>query len=645
MMTAGFDGFYSSNEDGRRGSVSLGLSSRRVAVSFTGGTERFGDYRAGKNFRETSQPFYDSGRIDQADTIDDPFGFRFNRFPDPFNAPFTRTSAIVSNSGMQGSSANLAAAVRLSANQTVEVKYQRRRAENVGFPDFIQPAFFQNITLPWSQHDKVSATYAATNVTPWLTKLRATVYYQKQDRLLHNDFPVQFPVPTAVTFFPITVFRLNILSDTRQQVATPGVELQATFLTHPNNVLTAGVTIFSDRSEDERTTSTTTTQIGRVALGQFGPAATVFAAPIVLGPADIQHPTRVPNARFRDTGLFLHDEWTASSDVRLTAGLRVDGYRVTTENTPGYDIEQLIAGAVPAIGRATLPNVAGDKVTRTAFTGEAGVVIRPDHAVSLFGHYARSYRHANLEELLFSGPATTGNIVPNVTVKPEKGHNLDVGTRLRFAKFTGSLSYFNNTYRDFISTEIVARLADGDSVSQAINLARVRIQGVEAEGTAPFVTGAADVAALRERVVQPRHGARRLDAALGHVARRRAAGQHHAVEGRGWPARRRTGRSGGGRVTASARQPKVTRVSPLLEDSEFLIAQDLFGLGGVLHSSPGPRLRLAEWRTSPRSHPLSRQPHGRVLPRALPVRPRTRTVRVARAEDSRRTLDAVSEWV
>ena len=41
---------------------------------------------------------------------------------------------------------------------------------------------------------------------------------------------MQFPAPTAGTFFPINVFRLNILSDTRQQVWTPGVDVQATFL-------------------------------------------------------------------------------------------------------------------------------------------------------------------------------------------------------------------------------------------------------------------------------------------------------------------------------------------------------------------------------------------------------------------------------
>lgn len=113
--------------------------------------------------------------------------------------------------------------------------------------------------------------------------MSATAYFQTQDRLLRNDFPVQFPAPTAGSFFPISVFRLNILSDTRQQVSTPGLDLQATFLAHPKNVLTAGITVFQDRSEDDRVTTTQTTQIGRVALGQFRPAATVFAAPLVLG--------------------------------------------------------------------------------------------------------------------------------------------------------------------------------------------------------------------------------------------------------------------------------------------------------------------------------------------------------------------------
>jgi hemoglobin/transferrin/lactoferrin receptor protein len=576
-MTAGFDGFFSSNEDGRRGTVRLGLSNRQVAVSFMGGTERFADYRAGRDFGESSAALHASGVLDQADTIDDNFGFRFGRFPDPFNAPFTRTSAVIANSRMTGSSANIAGIGRLSANQTLELKYQRRRAENIGFPDFAQPFFFQGISLPWSRFDKTSVTYTATNLTPWFAKLTATAYYQRQDRLLRNDFSVQFPAPTAVTFFPITVFRLNILSDTRQQVTTPGLDLQATFLDSARNVITAGITLLTDRSEDARTTTTTTTQIGNVALGARGPAANVFAAPVVLGPPSVSSPVRVPNARFRDVGVFLHDEWMASPELRVTGGLRIDRYVVKTENTPGYEIETLVSGAAPAIDRATLPNITGDRVARSAFTGEAGVVYRAERPVSGFAHYVRSYRHPNLEELLFSGPATAGNIVPNITVKPETGHNFDLGTRLRFARANGTLSYFNNTYRNFISTEIVAARGTTDSVSQAINLARVRIQGVEAEGAAPFVAGAftwlpqASVSYTRGTVLEgrtPLSGISLTGEPQDNITpwKVTAALRVGDRQERWWT-------SYGVRS-----QARVSRVSPLLEDSEFLIAQDLFGL-------------------------------------------------------------------
>lgn len=581
VMTAGFDGFYSSNENGRRGTVSLGLANRRLAVSFMGGTETFDDYKAGKDFHETSQPFFDSGRIRRADTIDDNFGFTFKKFPDPFNAPFTRTSADIPNSGSTGSSANLSAVARLASNQTLDFKYQYRNAENVGFPDFAQPFFFQGITLPWSRLDKTSATYTVTNPTPWLSKFTATGYYQIQDRLLRNTVPVQFPAPSA-TFFPITVFGLNILSDTRQRVWTPGVDVQATFLTSPTNVVTAGLTMFRDLSRDSRTTSTQQSMIGTVALGQFGPAATVFPSPVPLGDPSIDHPVRVPDARFRDTGLFVHDEWSASREIRVTGGLRVDGYAVHTSNTPGYTVQSLVAGAVPAIDPATLPNVNGQQITRTAFTGEAGITLHPERKVNYFAHYVRSYRHPNLEELLFSGPATTGNIVPNVQVKPETGHNVDLGARARLSKMNASVAYFNNTYDNFISTEIVAQ-TNGQSgpspISQAINLAHVRIQGVEGDANAPFFAGRlswlpyANVSYNRGTVLEgtsPLSGVSLAGKPQDNITPWKvAAGLRVGDRADKW--------WGSYSVRSEA---EVTRVSPLLTDSPFLIAQDLFGLGG-----------------------------------------------------------------
>jgi outer membrane receptor protein involved in Fe transport len=581
QFTAGFDGFYSSNEDGRRGTVVVGMSDRRWAVSFRGGAERFDDYSAGTDFRESSARFFDQGLIEQADTIDD-LGFEFGLFPDPFNAPFTRTSAVVPSSSMRGSSANLSAMAMLTPSQTVEFKYHRRRATDVGFPDFAAPFFFQEITLPFSNLDKASATYTMTALTSWLPRLAITPYYQRQDRLLRNRLPAQFPVP-GPRFFPVDVFRLNIESDTRQQVWTPGLDVQATILASPRNLVTAGITVYRDRSEDERTSTTETTTIGRVALGPSGrPTATVYPSPVVLGPPSVTHPVRVPNATFQDVGVFVQDEWDVTSDVRLTGGLRVDGYRVRTKNTPGYEIDSLIAGAVPAIDAATLPNVDGDKISRTAVTGEAGVVVWSGRPLSLFGHYVRSYRHPNLEELLFAGPATAGSIVPNITVEPETGHNVDVGARFRAPFVDGSLSYFNNTYRNFISTEIVANVESGssvDSISQAINLAKVRIQGVELEASTPFGAGPLNVLPFgsvsynRGTVLEgttPLSGLSLDNEPQDNITPWKLSGGLRVSDQaeRWW---------GAYSVRAVTR---VTRVSPLLRESPFLIAQDLLGLDG-----------------------------------------------------------------
>jgi len=55
----------------------------------------------------------------------------------------------------------------------------------------------------------------------------------------------------------------------------------------------------------------------------------VFSAPVVLGPTVTTHPVRVPDSSFSDVGLFAQDEWSLTAALRLVAGMRVDGYRVT----------------------------------------------------------------------------------------------------------------------------------------------------------------------------------------------------------------------------------------------------------------------------------------------------------------------------
>jgi hemoglobin/transferrin/lactoferrin receptor protein len=572
----GFDGFYSTNERGRRGTATFGVSHRRVAVQVIGTRESFDSYEAGRSAaREETGLFFDQGILSQADTIDDAFGFSFGRFPDPFNAPYARSNTVVPRSGAEGSNLNASGLVRLSDRQTVRVKYLRRRMENVGFPDFEPPFFFSRISLPYSNLDRVSARYEAQSITPWFTNLKVSAYHQDQRRLLRNEFPVQFPVPSP-RFFPVSVFRLDILSDTEQHVRTPGVDVQGTFVAGVSHVITAGATVYRDGSEDARTTVTTTTQIGSVSLGPRGPEAVVFPSPVVLGPPATTHPVRVPDSSFRAVGLYAQDEWQATDRLRVVAGLRVDRYRVTTRATVGYDVASIVAGAQPAIDPGSLPRVDGDEISRTALTGDLGALFRVNDVATIVGHYGRSYRHPNLEELLFSGPATVGAIAPNLGVEPEKGHNVDLGVRLRTDRYAASVSYFNNTYDGFISTEIVASTPRGP-ISRAVNFADVRIQGVEGGGEVPVairpgvLSFSGNVAWTRGTVLE---GANPLTGtSLDGTPQDNITPLKVVAAVRFTDTRDRFWIEYGGRA-----QARVKRVATTLLESPFLIAQDLLSL-------------------------------------------------------------------
>ena len=305
----GFNGFYSSNENGMRGTGTIGYTSPRLSVRLQAGAEDFEDYTAGDLDVENTQPLHDAGILNQADTIDDNFGFNFNAFPDPFNAPYVRTDNAVPNSQAHGNYVNASSLIAVGERRSVRIRYQRRRMEDIGFPDFAQPYFFNATSLPFSNLDRVSARYEAQAVTPWLANLSVTSYYQRIERLLQNLLPVQFPAPTPTAFFPISVLRLDVLSNTEQRVWTPGVDVQAVLVPATNHLLTTGFTFYQDNSSDRRSTSTQTSLVGQVVLGARGPAPVVLPSPTPLGPPVPGNPVRVPDASLRDIALFAQDEW------------------------------------------------------------------------------------------------------------------------------------------------------------------------------------------------------------------------------------------------------------------------------------------------------------------------------------------------
>jgi outer membrane receptor protein involved in Fe transport len=591
--TYGLNSFYSSNEEGRRGTLTFGVTAPRYAFRVQGGVEKFGNYRAGALTSEDTNHFFADGTLHRADTIDDNFGFKFKAFPDPFNAPYVRTDREILNSQADGSFVNASAMVKLGDRRALKLRYQQRRMNDIGFPDFASPYFFNATSLPHSNLDRISARYEAQAVTPWLANLSLTTYYQRTERLLENTLPVQFPAPTAGSFFPISVMRLNILSQTEQRVWTPGVDLLAVWVPAKNHLLTTGATFYRDRSGDKRTTTTTMSLVGQVALGKFGPAATVFPTPMQLGPATVAHPVRVPDASLQDIGLFAQDEWRIRPDVALVAGLRGDFYDVKTDATPGYSVDPLVAGATPAIDPATLPNVNGASYSRKALTGDIGIVANTDGAINPFIRYGRTYRHPNLEEMLFAGPATVGNLAPNVLVRPEVGHNFDVGAKFRLGNLSGGAYGFLNQYQDFIAQDLVVATTPAGPLAQATNYADVRIGGVELSAEAPLtfdrgvLTLSGSTAFTRGTITKgtnPLNGEALNDTPADNITPSKlvANARFTNARGRWW-------------VEYGVRaQGKVDRVASALLDSPFLIAQDLLSLDGFAVQRIGAGINLTK---------------------------------------------------
>jgi len=575
----GFNGLYSTNENGMRGNLMLGATSPRLTFRVQAGAEKFDNYKSGQFDVEDTRPFFTAGTLKRADTIDTNFGFAFKAFPDPFNAPFVRTSDEILNSQAEGKFINASSLVKLADRRSLLVRYQSRRAKDIGFPDFEQPYFFNDSSLPNSNLDRFSARYEARDVTPWLANLSLTGSLQRTERLLRTTLPVQFPAPTAVTFFPISVMRLDITSDTEQRVWTPSVNLKAVFVPASHHLLTTGATFYRDRSSDQRTTSTQMSLVGQVVMGARGPEAAVLPSLLPLGAPSIAHPVRVPDASLRNIAVFAQDEWRVQPKLSVVAGLRGDLYTVVLDATPGYDVTSVIGNAQPSIDPTTLPNPSGANYERKALTGDIGMVANPDGAINPFIRFGRSYRHPNLEEMLFAGPATAGSIVPNVKVEPETGNNFDAGVNFRTGRVSGGAYYFLNQYQNFIAQDLVVATNASGPLAQATNFGDVRITGIELSAAAPIMfrpgvltlTGAA--AFTRGTVtsgINPLDKSSLSGTPFDNITPSKFVANARFTESRGrWWAE-----------YGVRNQGDVTRVAKTLLNSPFLIAQDLLSLDG-----------------------------------------------------------------
>jgi len=442
------NGYYSSNESGRRGNLALTGSDKRIAFRVSQSLERYANYKSGDT----------TGVSNTGPT----FGFV--------------SKDEVGNSQSHGSSTQVTLRTFFDGKNDLKIAYDGRRVSDIGSP-LLTNGFGFNAYFPHSNRDKFNGRFETRNLTNYLASVSASFYVQDQDRVFTN---VVQPV--------LPFFRGNF-SETTTDTRSIGFDLQSNWLLGSKNFLTFGVSYFRDENKDARLTQT-------------------VAPPIVPN-----RTTSVPRADFGSVAFFAQDEFTFNNRLKFIGGVRVERFSSSSTMTDGFALPAGIRQfQLVDIGVANIAS--GLEVKETAVTGDFGAVFKVTDNISLTGRVGRSFRVANLFERFFTGAGSVGGfLVGNPNLKPERGINVDVGAKFRFSRVAGSVTYFNNTYRDFLvnttafdsrGCPVVLRtqppfLADSVCnvtpsmstilVQQTINFSRVRLQGFEAEAESSFRIG------------------------------------------------------------------------------------------------------------------------------------------------------------
>lgn len=171
-----------------------------------------------------------------------------------------------------------------------------------------------------------------------------------------------------------------------------------------------------------------------------------------------------PDTKYTLFGAFVQSE-IERGKLSIIPGLRFDYYKLAP-STVAYT-----SGAVAQLSdRAVMPRL--------------GFVWRLSPALAPYAQWAQGFRAPTPDQVNtgFSNLASGYTSISNPNLKAEHANSLEMGLRGEHQTWRYSLAAFNNSYKDFISQEVVAGAGTPADplVFQNINLSRVRIRGLEA---------------------------------------------------------------------------------------------------------------------------------------------------------------------
>lgn len=240
------------------------------------------------------------------------------------------------------------------------------------------------------------------------------------------------------------------------------------------HLLTAGLDLGRTRVEEKRD--------ARIRNETTGAALTSLAGEV--------YPLRDFAIGVTDTvGLFAQDEIAglAGGQLSLTPALRFDHTRLKPE------IDALAQQTLTQLGRGVVAQ------THSAVSPKLGAQWRFSPGAMAYAQAASGYRAPNYNEVngAFRNAAQFYSVVPNPELKPEKSVGVELGMRLNAGPVGVQLAVYDNRYRDFIETVMLACPAEPRCYSpnpawrtnMSVNLSKVRIYGAEARANWDLAPG------------------------------------------------------------------------------------------------------------------------------------------------------------
>ncbi|MFV0389767.1 MAG: TonB-dependent receptor plug domain-containing protein [Pyrinomonadaceae bacterium] len=433
---ASINGYYSTNENGRRGTAAVTGSNNKFAFRVSQSLNRFEDYSSGN---------LNGMEVDGIDA-----------------------DGLVLNSQSHGSATKVSTRFFFNDNNDLKFGYDRLRTGNIGVPTLV--GVF-NAYFPFSNRDKFSGSFESRNLSKHLGRIVFRGYIQDQKR----RFDTNLNVPAALPYFP----GQKDFSDTTTKTRSLGLDFQSDWLLPRNNFVTAGVSFFRDHNKDERFQDS-------------------YIPNFAIRPPGLTHLTdnspSLPNASFSGLAAFAQDQAQISSRVRLVGGIRVERFHSKSEPTASFSFPALLTqDQIDYLGLANLAN--GMNAINTAVTGDLSTIVSITNNFDWTAKIGRSYRVPNLFERFYTGSGSVGGIiVGNPNLEPESGISVETGGRYRTNKIATSITYINSTFKNLLSNEPIG-IINGtpvmipDGLYQTKNIGKARIQGIEADFSVPIKLG------------------------------------------------------------------------------------------------------------------------------------------------------------